>query len=151
MSDMWPYSLIDWGMVLDWVGLVVRWTHVVAAVAWIGSSFYFIALDAGLKPDQRLDRRVSSEAWQVHGGGFYQIQKYTVAPEFLPPHLTCPGFSRAPKGVMFDTPARIAMLSRQIYALAVKTHGMPLTNITRITEAERGALGAWIADGSKAN
>lgn len=85
---MWPYSLIDWGMVLDWVAMVVRWTHVIAGIAWIGSSFYFIALDASLKPDKRLDRRVSGEAWQVHGGGFYQIQKYTVAPEFLPPHLT---------------------------------------------------------------
>jgi uncharacterized membrane protein len=85
---MWPYSLIDWSMVLDWVGLVLRWTHVVAGIAWIGSSFYFIALDASLKPDPRLDRRVSGEAWQVHGGGFYQIQKYTVAPEFLPAHLT---------------------------------------------------------------
>ena len=85
---MWPYSLIDWGMVLDWVSLLVRWTHVVAGIAWIGSSFYFIALDASLKPDPRLDRRVSGEAWQVHGGGFYQIQKYVVAPEFLPPHLT---------------------------------------------------------------
>jgi len=85
---LWPYSLIDWGMVLDWIGLVVRWTHVVAGIAWIGSSFYFIALDASLKPDKRLDRRVSGEAWQVHGGGFYQIQKYTVAPDFLPDHLT---------------------------------------------------------------
>jgi uncharacterized membrane protein len=85
---MWPYSLIDWGMVLDWINLAVRWTHVVAGIAWIGSSFYFIALDAGLKPHPRLDKRVSGEAWQVHGGGFYQIQKYTVAPEFLPPHLT---------------------------------------------------------------
>jgi uncharacterized membrane protein len=85
---MWPYSLIDWSMLLDWAGLVVRWTHVVAGIAWIGSSFYFIALDASLKPDKRLDPRVKGEAWQVHGGGFYQIQKYTVAPDFLPPHLT---------------------------------------------------------------
>ncbi len=73
---------------LDWVSLLVRWTHVIAGIAWIGSSFYFIALDASLKPDPRLDRRVSGEAWQVHGGGFYNIQKYTVAPDFLPEHLT---------------------------------------------------------------
>jgi uncharacterized membrane protein len=73
---------------IDWVSLLVRWTHVVAGIAWIGSSFYFIALDASLRPDPRLDRRVSGEAWQVHGGGFYNIQKYTVAPEFLPDHLT---------------------------------------------------------------
>jgi uncharacterized membrane protein len=73
---------------LDWISLLVRWTHVIAGIAWIGSSFYFIALDASLKPDARLDRRVSGEAWQVHGGGFYNIQKYTVAPDFLPDHLT---------------------------------------------------------------
>ena len=52
---------------------------------------------------------------------------------------------------MFDTPAQIATLSQQIYAQAVKTHAMPLNNITRITEAERGALGAWITNGSQAN
>jgi uncharacterized membrane protein len=73
---------------LDWVGLLVRWTHVIAGIAWIGSSLYFIALDAGLKPNPRLDRRVKGEAWQVHGGGFYQIQKFSVAPEFMPEHLT---------------------------------------------------------------
>lgn len=73
---------------IDWLTLLVRWAHVVAGIAWIGSSFYFIALDASLKPNARLDRRVKGEAWQVHGGGFYQIQKYMVAPEFLPPDLT---------------------------------------------------------------
>ena len=85
---MWPYNLIDWSAILDWLDLLVRWTHVIAGSAWIGSSFYFIALDAGLQPNARLDRRVSGEAWQVHGGGFYQIQKFTVAPEFMPEHLT---------------------------------------------------------------
>jgi len=73
---------------LDWISLLVRWTHVIAGIAWIGSSFYFIALDAGLQPNPRLDHRVKGEAWQVHGGGFYQIQKFTVAPEFMPEHLT---------------------------------------------------------------
>nr|WP_294529704.1 urate hydroxylase PuuD [uncultured Rhodopila sp.] len=73
---------------LDWVSLLVRWTHVMAGIAWIGSSFYFIALDAGLRPNPRLDPRVKGEAWQVHGGGFYNIQKFSVAPEFMPEHLT---------------------------------------------------------------
>ncbi len=73
---------------LDWVTLLVRWTHVIAGIAWIGSSFYFIALDAGLKPNPRLDKRVKGEAWQVHGGGFYNIQKFSVAPEFMPEDLT---------------------------------------------------------------
>jgi uncharacterized membrane protein len=81
-------TLIDWTTVLDWIELLVRWTHVIAGIAWIGSSFYFIALDAGLQHNPRLDPRVKGEAWQVHGGGFYQIQKFTVAPEFMPEHLT---------------------------------------------------------------
>jgi uncharacterized membrane protein len=72
----------------DWVALLLRWTHVVASIAWIGSSFYFVALDAGLKRNDALDAGVGGEAWQVHGGGFYRIQKYLVAPSFLPAELT---------------------------------------------------------------
>jgi uncharacterized membrane protein len=82
------YEALDWGILLDWISLLLRWTHVVAAIAWIGSSFYFIALDASPRPNPRLDPRVSGDTWQVHGGGFHQIQKYVVAPEFLPAHLT---------------------------------------------------------------
>ena len=81
-------TMIDWSTLFDWVGLLVRWTHVVTGIAWIGSSFYFIALDASLRHNPRLPHGVSGEAWQVHGGGFYQIQKYTIAPQFLPTHLT---------------------------------------------------------------
>jgi uncharacterized membrane protein len=77
-----------WGVLVDWAELIVRWTHVVAGIAWIGSSFYFIALDASLRPHPRLDPRVKGEAWQVHGGGFYQMQKFVVAPDFLPAELT---------------------------------------------------------------
>jgi uncharacterized membrane protein len=73
---------------ISWAELLVRWVHVIAGIAWIGSSFYFIALDAGLKPAPRLDPRVQGEAWQVHGGGFYHVQKYRAAPEFLPAELT---------------------------------------------------------------
>jgi len=79
---------MGWGTVLDWAELLARWTHVVAGIAWIGSSFYFIALDASLQPHPRLDPRVKGEAWQVHGGGFYQMQKFVVAPDYLPPDLT---------------------------------------------------------------
>ena len=84
-----PLSLLtDWPILVDWVGLLIRWVHVIAGIAWIGSSFYFIALDASLRHNERLEPGVTGEAWQVHGGGFYQIQKYMVAPAFLPSHLT---------------------------------------------------------------
>jgi uncharacterized membrane protein len=71
-----------------WAEFAVRWLHVITAIAWIGSSFYFIALDLGLRKAQRLSPKAHGEQWQVHGGGFYHIQKYLVAPDNLPEHLT---------------------------------------------------------------
>jgi uncharacterized membrane protein len=72
----------------DWLSFAVRWFHVIAGIAWIGSSFYFIALDLGLRRPEDGPEGVSGEAWQVHGGGFYHIQKYMVAPARLPAELT---------------------------------------------------------------
>ncbi|WP_194097054.1 urate hydroxylase PuuD [Marivivens aquimaris] len=74
-------------ILLDWIEFAVRWTHVITAVAWIGSSFYFIALDLGLHRDRNLATGADGEEWQVHGGGFYHIQKYLVAPEQMPSDL----------------------------------------------------------------
>ena len=81
-------ALFDTDMALEWAGMLARWVHVIAGICWIGSSFYFMALDAELKPNPRLDPRVKGEAWQVHGGGFYHMQKFTVVPEFMPKELT---------------------------------------------------------------
>jgi uncharacterized membrane protein len=78
-----------WESILtEWVSLIFRWLHVVAAIGWIGSSFYFIHLDLSLKPGRDLPEGVQGEAWQVHGGGFYRIIKYLVAPAQLPDELT---------------------------------------------------------------
>src|SRR6266481_4683372 len=78
-----------WASILtEWLSLIFRWLHVVAAIAWIGSSFYFIHLDLSLKPGGGLPEGVQGEAWQVHGGGFYRIVKYLVAPAQLPDELT---------------------------------------------------------------
>jgi uncharacterized membrane protein len=74
----------------DWLNLLTRWLHVIAGIVWIGSSFYFIALDNHLRaPAEERDRDagVGGEAWEIHGGGFYQVQKYTVAPRTLPEPL----------------------------------------------------------------
>jgi len=74
----------------EWLDLLVRWLHVVAAIAWIGSSFYLIALDNHLSPpkdEADADLGVGGEAWEIHGGGFYQVQKYRVAPKTLPEPL----------------------------------------------------------------
>ncbi len=78
----------DYAIMWEWLSFAVRWTHVITAIAWIGSSFYFIALDLGLRKTPSLPPLASGEEWQVHGGGFYHIQKYMVAPDFLPEHLT---------------------------------------------------------------
>ena len=75
---------------LDWANLLLRWLHVIVAIAWIGSSFYFVFLDSSLTPpqDEQLRREgVTGELWAVHGGGFYHPVKYAVAPPKLPDHL----------------------------------------------------------------
>jgi uncharacterized membrane protein len=75
---------------LDWANLLLRWVHVITAVAWIGASFYFVMLDNSLEKPQdqeSLDKGVGGEQWAVHGGGFYNMQKYLLAPKVLPDHL----------------------------------------------------------------
>lgn len=80
--------MYDWVVLWEWVEIAVRWTHVITAMAWIGASFYFIALDLGLRKTPSLPPLAHGEEWQVHGGGFYHINKYLVAPAHLPEHLT---------------------------------------------------------------
>src|ERR1700687_3594762 len=66
-----------WGsIVTEWATLILRWLHVVAAIGWIGSSFYFIHLDLSLQPRRDLPEGVDGEAWQVHGGGFSRLMEY---------------------------------------------------------------------------
>ena len=75
---------------LDWANLLLRWAHVITAIAWIGSSFYFVFLDSSLIPPTAPELKakgVDGELWAVHGGGFYNPQKYGVAPKSLPPNL----------------------------------------------------------------
>ncbi|SMY07024.1 urate hydroxylase PuuD [Flavimaricola marinus] len=79
--------MYDFAILWDWAAFAVRWVHVITAMAWIGSSFYFIALDLGLRKGPHLPPGAHGEEWQVHGGGFYHIQKYLVAPAAMPEHL----------------------------------------------------------------
>ena len=80
--------MYELAIIWDWLEFAIRWVHVITAIAWIGSSFYFIALDLGLRQGPHLPPGAYGEEWQVHGGGFYHIQKYLVAPENMPAHLT---------------------------------------------------------------
>ena len=76
--------------VLEWANLLLRWAHVITAIAWIGSSFYFVFLDNSLTRPEDSDlqaKGVDGELWAVHGGGFYHPQKYLVAPQKMPQSL----------------------------------------------------------------
>ena len=78
--------MYDLAIIWDWLAFAVRWLHVITAIAWIGSSFYFVALDLGL--NRNISGPADGEEWQGHGGGFYHIRKYLVAPDAMPDHLT---------------------------------------------------------------
>jgi uncharacterized membrane protein len=71
-----------------WVEALLRWVHVIAGIGWIGSSFYFVHLDLSLRKSRALPEQASGDTWQVHGGGFYHMVKYMVAPAKMPDELT---------------------------------------------------------------
>jgi len=71
----------------EWGNLLLRWAHMVVGIGWIGTSFYFMGLDYSLNTKERKSEGVYGTAWQVHGGGFYHVEKFAVAPPSLPPHL----------------------------------------------------------------
>ena len=79
---MFEAYLVEWG------GMLLRWLHIITAIAWIGSSFFFIHLDASLRPAADIPPGEGGRAWQVHGGGFYEMRKYMVAPAAMPAELT---------------------------------------------------------------
>ncbi|MCL3883128.1 urate hydroxylase PuuD [Marivita sp. GX14005] len=80
--------MYDFSVMWDWIAFSVRWLHLITAMAWIGASFYFVALDLMLKPNKDLPEGAYGEEWEVHGGGFYHTVKYLVAPARMPEHLT---------------------------------------------------------------
>src|SRR5437762_10875666 len=73
---------MDAGFVTDWLNLLLRWAHVIVGIAWIGASFYFIWLDNHLGAAK--DSSLAGELWAIHGGGFYRVEKYRLAPPQLP-------------------------------------------------------------------
>ncbi len=74
-------------IILEWLNALLRWAHIMAGIAWIGSSFFFIWLEASLKKREGQDPGIQGETWMVHGGGFYLAEKYAVAPERMPDEL----------------------------------------------------------------
>jgi uncharacterized membrane protein len=74
-------------LLLEWGTLFLRWIHIISGIAWIGSSFYFMHIDAALRPASNMPKGAYGEVWEVHGGGFYEVRKYLVAPDHLPQQL----------------------------------------------------------------
>ena len=74
-------------VILEWLNALLRWAHVMTGIAWIGTSFFFIWLEASLKRRDEQDPGIAGETWMVHGGGFYLAEKYAVAPERMPDEL----------------------------------------------------------------
>ena len=74
-------------LLLEWGTLLLRWVHIISSIAWIGSSFYFMHIDAALRPATNMPKGAYGEVWEVHGGGFYEVRKYLVAPDHLPQKL----------------------------------------------------------------
>ncbi|HEX2617907.1 MAG TPA: urate hydroxylase PuuD, partial [Flavobacteriales bacterium] len=76
-----------YGYLMEWVNLAVRWTHVIAGIMWIGASFYFIFLENNLNRTHGLRDELAGNLWAIHGGGFYYLEKYKVAPPTIPKDL----------------------------------------------------------------
>ena len=76
-----------YGYAMEWLNLAVRWTHVIAGIMWIGASFYFIFLENNLNRTHGLRDELAGNLWAIHGGGFYYVEKYKVAPKVIPAHL----------------------------------------------------------------
>jgi uncharacterized membrane protein len=166
------------GLLGDWANLLLRWTHFIAGIAWIGSSFYFIWSDRALAaPAQPRPGRAAymhvgallgtlmvANVWMrilpaqrkmiaaaVAGAPTFAAVRAVVVQRCLPCHSRFPSdptFGAAPAGVAFDTPESIAGLAERIRVRAVETRTMPLANKTGMTAAERALLARWIAAGA---
>ena len=127
----------------DWLNLLVRWAHLVAGVAWIGTSFYFIALDLSLKRREGAPEGVTGSAWEVHGGGFYHVEKYAVAPPSLPEHLA---WFRWEAYLTWTT--GFALLAVQFYldaeAWLIDPRVMPLASWQAIVISVVSLAGGWV-------
>ncbi|MFN7685911.1 MAG: urate hydroxylase PuuD [Oligoflexia bacterium] len=125
----------------DWLSLSLRWVHLVAGISWIGSSFYFMWLDASLEPPEATDteaqKRVEGQLWMVHSGGFYQVQKRKIRPGEMPKTLHWFKWE-----AMFTVLTGLALLVNLYYL----TGGVYLldSNVSSISLGAASALGLGI-------
>ena len=114
----------DFAIFWDWLSFGVRWLHVVTGIAWIGSSFYFVALDLGLRQRPGMPVGAYGEEWQVHGGGFYHMQKYLVAPAEMPQNIPSSAARRRAQAMPSGPATGISSSTRCASSVSCKTFGM---------------------------
>ena len=130
-------------ILIDWSELLIRWLHVIAGIAWIGSSFYFVHLDLSLKQRTGLPAKAFGDAWQVHGGGFYHMVKYLVAPAEMPDELTW--FKWEAYATWFSGMALLAVvyyLGAELYL--IDTHVLALSAWQAIAISLAGLIAGWV-------
>lgn len=131
------------GFWIDAAAFLLRWLHVVAAIAWIGESFYFVALDRGLKAPKRPQPGLAGEGWSVHGGGFYHKQKYLPAPAQLPEELHWSKWKSYTTWLSgFALLSIVYLASPQVWLIDPRVAA--LSPVTAVVCALALLLGAWI-------
>ena len=129
---------------VDWLNLAFRWAHLVVGIGWIGTSFYFIALDLSLRKREHMNEGVYGTAWEVHGGGFYHVEKYLVAPKTLPDDLVWYKWE-----AYLTWATGFALLVLQYYwradAFLIDRAVMPLLPAQAVVISLLGLAGGWFA------
>ena len=131
----------------EWLNLLLRWAHMVVGIGWIGTSFYFMALDYTLMKRERMNPGVYGTSWQVHGGGFYHVEKYTVAPPTLPDVLH---WFKWEAYLTFVTGFGLLVVQYYVHADAylIDPAVMPLTQVQAILISAASLTAGWfIYDG----
>lgn len=129
-------------VIWEWISLFLRWTHAIAAIAWIGSSFYFVHLDQSIRQGDALPRDAHGEDWQIHGGGFYHMVKYLLPPPGLPEQVTW--FKWEAYATWLSGFALLTVVYYCSADLYLIDHGrFPLTSAQAIAISIGGIVGAW--------
>jgi uncharacterized membrane protein len=131
----------------EWVNLLLRWAHMIVGIGWIGTSFYFMALDYSLDTKEPKSKGVYGTAWEVHGGGFYHVEKFTVAPPQLPAHLQ---WFQWDANLTFMTGFGLLIVQYYLHAQSylIDPAVLPLTTLQAVAISIASLLGGWaIYDG----
>jgi len=127
----------------EWVNLLLRWFHMIVGIGWIGTSFYFMALDYSLDTNEPKSKGVYGTAWEVHGGGFYHVEKFTVAPPQMPSHLQ---WFQWDANLTFMSGFGLLIVQYYLHAQSylIDPAVMPLTTLQAVAISIASLLAGWI-------